>query len=173
MKINKRKILCMALAAAMTVQTAPMVFAENDISAYSETAASGDYGTVRWTFDKNNGILYVNGKGEIADAKYGGTVPTYLPWSEFSSEIKRISIGEGITRIGNYTFGSDFGADTCSSVTSISLPTTLKEIGEGAFMYVGSPEFGQSNGIENITLPKNVNKIAGGAFYGSGIKYRL
>lgn len=58
-------------------------------------------------------------------------------------------IKEGCTEIGRWAFYY------CQSLTSITLPSTLKTIGDAAF-------FGA--GIKQITIPKNVETIKEDAF---------
>lgn len=70
-----------------------------------------------------------------------GNVPS--PSGHFySTTLEKVTIPEGITRIGDYTFAA------CAKLSSIALPQSLKEIGTGAFVGTSS--------LEQIILPKNV-----------------
>lgn len=60
-----------------------------------------------------------------------------------------IVIPENITRIDSYAFTG------CKSITSVSLPSTLQQIGFGAF---------QLCTLGKISLPANVKTLTGGAF---------
>ena len=66
----------------------------------------------------NDGELVVEGKGEIPDFSYNNEAP----WKKYKGEVKRITLADGITVIGEYAF-DDF---TC--VGEIALPDSLTEI---------------------------------------------
>jgi len=59
-----------------------------------------------------------------------------------------------VTSIGHRAF------DTCTGLTSITLPGSLISIGEGAFA--------QCHGLESITIPDSVTNIGAGAFASCG-----
>lgn len=63
--------------------------------------------------------------------------------------------GKKITKIGDYAFGS---ASEYFAIKTVKLPSTVTEIGEGAFY--------NCNALENINLSKNVTKIGASAFSG-------
>ena len=66
----------------------------------------------------------------------------------FGYEINSITLPNTIRRIGNYAF---YG----SGLTSITLPESLEEIGEGAF---------KSMGLSTVTIPEGVKEISKSAF---------
>lgn len=68
----------------------------------------------------------------------------------YSATLEKVTIPEGITHIGEYTFSS------CEKLSSITLPQSLKEIGAGAFVGTSS--------LEQIILPENV--ILGMSIFG-------
>lgn len=76
-----------------------------------------------YSFDKASGTLTVSGTGDMYDFRDTsiGTNKT-VPWSNFKDDIKKVVINEGVTGIGDYAFYN------CSNLTSVSLPSTLKEI---------------------------------------------
>ena len=74
----------------------------------------------------------------------------YYPFS--STHFTKIVIGEGVTKIGNYTFYD------CSSLTSITIPESVKSIGESAFKGCSS--------LTSITIPNSVTSIGYAAFRG-------
>ncbi|MBQ2540765.1 MAG: leucine-rich repeat protein [Paludibacteraceae bacterium] len=51
-----------------------------------------------------------------------------VPWSSYRSSIRSIVVEEGVKVIGSACF------HTCPNVTSVSLPSTLTEIGSRAFV---------------------------------------
>jgi 1-phosphatidylinositol phosphodiesterase len=107
------------------------------------TIVQGTDGNISYTLNRLTGTLYVSGNGSMNDYEYtsergvsgsGSTAPwgDQLTNSLFDGQyntdlVKTIVIGEGITSIGNYAF---YGFD---NVTSVSIPSTVKSIGEGAF----------------------------------------
>ena len=85
-----------------------------------------------------------------------------------------VSIPEGVTYIGDYSFCD------CSTVKSVTLPQSLRSIGDGAFgkceqlesivlpenlETLGESCFRQS-GLTSVTIPGKVKAIPGDAFYG-------
>ena len=97
----------------------------------------------------------------------------YYPFS--STHFTKIVIGEGVTKIGNYTFYD------CSSLTSITIPESVKSIGESAFKdcssltsinipnsvtSIGYKAFEGCSSLTSITIPESVTSIGDYAFYG-------
>jgi len=86
-------------------------------------------------------------------------------------------VPEGVTKIGDECFKG------CQNLTNITLPSTLKEIGEGAFANsnvnnVIIPEgitkieygcFRNCQNLTNITLPSTLKEIEDNAFLGSNV----
>ena len=108
-----------------------------------------------WMFDGNT--LYISGTGDIADY----TKSNQIPWNDNKANISNIIIGEGITAIGKNNFYDH------KAITSISLPSTLKKIGEQAF-YASSSE---TNLAIDLIIPEGVTSIGSNAFYSrNGLK---
>jgi len=126
---------------------------------------------VRWSLDTDTGELTISGEGAINDYS-----PLYFPiWLNTSIAITSVTVEEGITALGQYTFVYCFDLtevtlpdslevlpahvfDGCRSLTSIQLPASLTEVGEGAF-----------NGCESLTeviLPEGVTAVGNNAFKG-------
>ncbi len=85
---------------------------------YSETV-----GNITWTIDFAAKSLTVEGEGAIEDyAKKYNT-----PWNVFAVDIKTLAIGDGITSLGKWSFGS------LSLLTSVELPASVTHIGDRAF----------------------------------------
>lgn len=89
-------------------------------------------------------VLTISGAGAINDYAEAST-----PWYGVSGRIESVVIGEGITRIGTKAFYNT------KSITSISFPNSLLEIGDFAF--------GSTN-ITNLSLPMNLTTIGENAF---------
>ncbi len=86
------------------------------------------------------GILEISGEGELCEE---------CGFVEYGQEIKECIINEGITSVGDYTF------DGIGWLGKVTLPDTLKEIGDRAFY---------DTYITTIDIPDNVTKIGYGAF---------
>lgn len=125
-------------------------------------SAMGDYsGTcganVRWDYDVSSGTLTISGKGAMNEYGAGDDVPWSFIWEENDEEdgyivLRKIVVKEGVTSIGNYAF-SNLAED--EDLISVSLPKSLKRIGDHAFAV---------NCMKTFTVPKNVKTIGRGAF---------
>ena len=67
------------------------------------------------------------------------------------SSLASITIPSSVTSIGNYAFAE------CSSLTSITIPNSITEINSGTFAYCSS--------LTSITIPNSVTSIGSDAFY--------
>ena len=89
--------------------------------------------------------------------------------------IKTVTIGDGITSIGDYAFYS------CRGLTELTLPNSVTSIGESAFdgcsglteltlpnsvTSIGWSAFEGCSGLTELTLPNSVMSIGRSAFYG-------
>ena len=114
-------------------------------------AAADSNGTLfaglTWNFDSATGTLTITGEGAIPDYAQYGTRP---PWESIKTEVKMITISEGITHIGNEAFAAMI------NLYKVTLPSTLTTIGEKAFYY--------TTRLKIITIPASVANIAEDAF---------
>ncbi len=128
--------------------------------------------TITWELQKD-GTLMITGTGDMPDFKY--STDEFWRKKKILKKIKKIVIGEGITSIGDYNF-KGFNIYNDENLSGISLPTSLKSIGEGAFHWWSEVPIEIPDGvelidrmafafskIETIKLPKNV-KIGQEAF---------
>ena len=101
-------------------------------------------------FKNCTGTLYV--KCNIPDAPWAGE------HAFNSAKFSKVIIEEGVDSIGNHAF------QWCSSVTSLTFPSTLKSIGEEAFK--------DCSGLTELTLLSNIESFGNRAFGGcSGVVY--
>ena len=91
------------------------------------------------------GTLTISGTGRM-DSYFPGDAP----WYSQRTKIRKITISEGVTSIGEYAFGD------CTNVTSISIPSSVTELNEYCFSACKS--------MKNITIPQSVTRIADGVF---------
>lgn len=101
--------------------------------------------TITWTLYEN-GHLEINGIGDMPDLDMNGTAY----WQEFRTNIRTVNIGEGITKIGAYSFVD------CCNITYFVIPDTVTHIGAGAFRYC--------TGIQFLGIPESVTQIGNVAF---------
>ena len=91
------------------------------------------------------GTLTISGTGKMASYSPGDA-----PWYSRRTQIRKITISEGVTSIGEYAF------EECTNVTSISIPGSVTELNEYCFSACVS--------MKSITIPQSVTRIADGVF---------
>ncbi|MDO4870139.1 MAG: leucine-rich repeat protein [Bacillota bacterium] len=141
-----RKILLTALLlAALSVFGAVSVFAEDVDYQFDGTSIySGSCGDqVNWEFDTDTGVMNITGTGAMWDDYYFGDFDLN------PQEIDKVVIGEGITKIGSYSFSN------ATSIKEIELPQTLQSIGNYAFQYTE---------IDKFFLPRGISYLGKNAF---------
>ena len=121
-----------------------------------------NYGTcgdqIHW-YVSNEGELVLLGSGQTYDYHTFITLgddELFEPWDYFSDDIRKITVTEGITGLGNSLFRD------CSNVVEIDLPDSLVSIGERTFDGCSS--------LSAITLPKSLTHIGEAAFKDTGIE---
>ena len=113
---------------------------------------SGSCGeNVNWYLDTETGILTISGTGAMSDYESYSA----QPWVGRRSQIRKVVVEEGITRIGDYSFMY------CSRAVDFELPSTLESIGENVFW---------NTAATSIELPKNIKSIGYFSFMCSSIE---
>lgn len=141
------------------------VMACMSVNAQATSGSCGDNAT--WEYD--SGTLTISGTGEITT--YSTDMPTAYPWYAHCSDITSLVIGEGITNIPDWAFAM------YENLASVTLPSTLRTIGnsaleECAFTNITLPEGLESIGymaflmakFTELTIPRTVTNIDGCAF---------
>lgn len=161
----KRRLLVILLIVCMVMSLLPVSASAIE---WTETSASGTWGDLTWSIDRQNKILTISGNGAIQD----GTVSDSPTWNSCSTHFTSVIIEEGITSIGDWAFGSnvenitipdsvtsigDFAFASCYKLTDIALPASVTSIGQRAFSFCEA--------LESITMP-NVESIGDYAFQG-------
>ncbi len=130
--------------------------AEDELSATATTGSCGENAT--WSYSTKTKELIISGSGAINDY----TQENPAPWQSYAPSTKKLTIKEGITRIGNYAFYKlGIAEESSGSVyVTITLPkSSLKEIGSYAFYAVGP-----SNDMKSFTIPDSVTTLGDSAF---------
>ncbi len=132
MKVLK-KVLAIFLCFAMIFGFATMVGADQNVSDLFKAEAAEVYeGTcgddLTWSLDAETGELVISGTGRTPD--WNSVSDT--PWYAQRSKIKNIVIKDGVTGIGAKSFYY------MTSITSISIPKSVKYFGEEVFYLCGS-----------------------------------
>ena len=129
----KRKITILTIAFLSSMLMYANAFA-------AATGRCGD--SITWTLD-DSGNLTLSGSGEMWNYGYDDS-----PFKDYG--IKTVTIGDGITSIGNCVF---YG---CRGLTELTLPNSITSIGESAF--------DGCSGLTKLTLPNSVRSIGDYAF---------
>lgn len=128
------------------------------VSAEPQTVYSGKCSpfsnNLTWTFDTVRGELVISGNGKMHDFDYDSDLgATVIPWSEYTSSIKKITVEYGVTSIND---GAAFSG--CINLECVTLPATLTRIGNRTFE--GCTK------LLTIDLPDSLRSIGEKAFSG-------
>lgn len=114
---------------------------------------SGDCGTgVRWTFESSSGTLTISGRGAMKDYSYYSPAP----WADLYRSIRKVTVGEGVTKIGSYAFYEGRRESEYESLRSLSLASTVESIGNYAFY--------ECSALSSVALPAGLTSIGEYAF---------
>ncbi|MBR5565006.1 MAG: leucine-rich repeat protein [Roseburia sp.] len=114
---------------------------------YEAAGVCGDNTT--WLLD-SEGVLTIQGTGEMYDSTSTQVWGSYSPWEECQEKIKKVVISKGVTNIGAYSFA------LCPKLAEIVIPEGVTTIGRNAFM--------DCKKLTSITLPSTLNAIKENAF---------
>lgn len=172
--MNCKRIIAALLCAAIPFGIADLSAAA-PIALYAEAATVTAGGTcgknLTWQLD-SSGTLTVSGTGNMDEA----LDRTPCPWKDLKDDIKKVVIGKGVTSIGMGMFSY------CNNLTSLSLPSTLKNIDTYSFVgcesleavvipngvtNIGSSSFAGCKKLSSVTIPKSVTYIGALAFSGT------
>ncbi|MBQ7380872.1 MAG: leucine-rich repeat protein [Clostridia bacterium] len=112
-----------------------------------------DGNAVTWSLNTDTGLLTISGVGRMEDYHAAGVDSfSSAPWYPYRAAVKHISVGRGVTSVGNEAFGG------CKNLEAVWLPEGLTRIGEDAFFDCES--------LGSIAIPESVRAIGSDAFYG-------
>lgn len=131
---------------------------------------SGKIGTLTWSIDEK-GTFRLDGNGELRD--FEGPDMEITPWLYHADKVKKMIIGDGVTKIGSYTFPGltnlkqvHFGKNVkyigacafCSCpIEDLKLNDGLKEIGYAAFTQASA---------KVLVIPDSIEKLYHNAISG-------
>ena len=102
-----------------------------------------------WSLDTQTGVLEISGTGAMKD--YDSSGSNRAPWYNYYSSITSVTIGEGVTTIGDYAFRG------CERLISVTIPEGVTAIGNGAFQSCSS--------LISVTIPESITSIGSRAFF--------
>ena len=153
-KMTQLKADMDALKAREDAQDSKIASLEEKIKAFtSDVVAAGQCGEDVYYIRYADGHVLLQGSGATYDYSDEST-----PKSVFYNmpEIKSVIVQEGITKLGNALFYR------CQNMQTISLPSTLTELGYRIFAQ-GSGGFQSYGGLTELTLPAGIQKLGGNA----------
>lgn len=178
MQSIKTKVLTMFMSFVMAVAMFPALGSNAATLAWT-------YNNIVYKFNESTGVMTVTGTGEMfnftALDTNGDKRPdkTNAPWfdtkTNYYYKIKKVIIGDGITKIGDNSFCRCYNIESvefqstgslktigtqafydCYHLTSLGLPNGLVTVGRNAFAY--------NSALQSVSIPNTVKTIAYGAF---------
>lgn len=157
LKLNIFRLMAVLLCVMTFMICAPTVYATE------ETCGNA----LKWSFDGST--LTITGEGAMTNFS-SDELP---PWYDFREKILRISLPDGLTRIGDLAFYE------CTNLSAIALPSSVEVIGEAAFYRnssmtmltlneglrsIGRKAFTECEALADLRLPSTISIIENYAF---------
>ncbi len=153
MKLNLRRSISVLLSLVLILST---FFAIDFANAAAVTIPGQG---LTYTLNKSTGLLTISGSGKMYDFRatnLGTNKKT--PWDSDNDLIKSVVINEGVTYVGQYSFFK------CKNLESVSLPSTVTEIGGLGDMTTSYGAFQECTSLKTINLPEGLQTIGPCAF---------
>lgn len=136
---------------------------EGETDGLTEADASGGKCGANVTWSLENGVLTIEGTGNMYDFVVEGDEDTELkdgvvlqPWENYAYSINEVVVKDGVSLIGYAAFSN--------------LPRLTKAVFSDSVQYVGPLVFANDNALTEISLGNNMKEIYYGAFYGTAIR---
>ncbi len=135
---------------------------EEEIIASGYCGGEGDGTNLEWNLSES-GTLTISGTGAMADYfnEWSEEAQDYVlnrPWEAYKDQIKKLVLGEGITRIGSYSF-----CQLRNAKCELVIPSTVKVIGNSAFW--------DSDFVGELVLPEGLEKLESYALINNEFTY--
>ena len=142
----------------VTELTARVAELEAEIEDIGDIVSAGQCGENAYYALYSNGKVLVKGTGAMYDYDLeSNRSPFYR-----NDAVSSLVVSEGITTVGKDAF------ERCLNLETVSLPTTLTSIGNGAFM--PADEYPSAAGkLNSITIPDAVTTLGGAVFWGAAL----
>lgn len=175
MQSIKVKVLTMFMSLVMAVTMFPA------LNSNADTIKSWKENGITCKLNETTGVMTLTGNGALPDYKAidktgnGKPDQTSAPWGERSYYVRKLIVGDGITRIGDNAFlkcsylesvefqskGSLTTIGTqafydCYKIKTLAFPSGLTGIGRNAFAWC--------YGVTTVSFPMSLQTIAYGAF---------
>jgi hypothetical protein len=122
-----------------------------EVTFYATSGSCGENATWELTTDDSNRytVLTIGGSGAMENYDHINDAiwRTTAPWGY---DLRSVTIGDGITSIGNYAFIG------CQQLSSLTIGSSVTSIGTNAIDHC--------DGLTEVTLPASVSTIGNGAF---------
>ena len=116
-----------------------------------DLSAAGD-GSVTAVFNDETGVLTISGTGTMKDYTWSSSSN---PLNSILASVTKLVVEDGVTNLGKHSLGLDYST-SLKNCTDVSLPTSLRDIGDYAFTGLGA---------EELIIPEGVTSIGEKAFY--------
>ena len=133
-------------------------------SSYGTQMKSGNagsnckYTTYDTDRDEKADLLVISGTGPMSDGEH--------PLKPYLEGIRKVVIEYGVTRIGNWNFGTSSSSETRNkSITSVEIQTDAQ--GSTTVESIGQYAFYLANNLQTINLPTGIKKIEKNALAGT------
>lgn len=161
MKKTLKKIISLIISAAIIATAVSGLWASASENEIRKGLCGND---VRWELNETDGHLKIFGSGEMYDYFY--------PWNSVGYLIDTITVGEGVTKIGNMAFYECY-------VTEAAIPSSVKVIGSAAFYgceklenieiaqgveVIDRQAFADCTSLASVSIPSSVTEIGYSAF---------
>lgn len=112
--------------------------------------ANGTWGSLTWSYKKDNKTLTIMGSGDMDDFENSDAVA----WNAVRTSATTLVIEEGITSIGDYAFYY------MPALTTVHLPSTVAKLGDFSFAFCSA--------LSTLTISEGVTTLGVGAFESCG-----